>query len=78
MMEKPNIEHVEEGHASCPSESTDIPHLDRLSAEHREYLLSRHGTLDLSLVPSMGDADPLNWPAWKVSKSLIPFHSRYR
>ncbi|KAF3403368.1 Efflux pump vrtL [Talaromyces pinophilus] len=76
-MEKPNIEHVEEGHASCPSESTDIPHLDRLSAEHREYLLSHHGTLDLRLVPSMGDADPLNWPAWKktLSLALIRFHA---
>lgn len=77
-MEKPKIEHVEEGHASSLSESSAIPYLDRLSAEQRGYLLGRHGTLNFSPVPSMSDADPFNWPAWKVSKSLIPFHSRYR
>ncbi|KAK5562205.1 hypothetical protein LTR43_012199, partial [Exophiala xenobiotica] len=35
-------------------------HLDRdeinlLSPEHREYLLARHGTLDLDPMPDMGD-----------------------
>lgn len=49
-MERPKIEHVEEGHASSLSESSDIPYPDRLSAEHREYLLGRHGTLDFSPV----------------------------
>lgn len=38
-----------------------------LSPEHREYILQRHGTLDLDPVPSMDPADPLNWPAWKVT-----------
>jgi hypothetical protein len=38
-----------------------------LSQEHREYLLQRHGTLDLDPVPGMGGADPYNWPLWKVS-----------
>lgn len=37
-----------------------------LSQSHREYLLSRHGTLELDPVPSMSDADPYNWPGWKV------------
>lgn len=37
-----------------------------LTAEHREYLLSRHNTLDLIPLPTMDPADPLNWPSWKV------------
>lgn len=38
-----------------------------LSEEHRQYLLARHGTLDLDPVPDMNDADPYNWPTWRVS-----------
>ena len=37
-----------------------------LTPEHREYLLSRHKTLDLIPLPTMDPADPLNWPSWKV------------
>jgi hypothetical protein len=39
---------------------------DELSAEHRQYLLSVHGTIELDPIPSMDPADPLNWPALKV------------
>lgn len=37
-----------------------------LSEEHRQYLLQRHGTIDLDPLPSLGDADPYNWSLWKV------------
>lgn len=37
-----------------------------LSPDHIEYLLNRHGTLELNPVPSAHHADPYNWPAWKV------------
>lgn len=37
-----------------------------LPAEHREYLMKRHGTLELDPMPGHGDADPYNWPKWKV------------
>lgn len=37
-----------------------------LSPEHREYLMQRHGTLELNPMPGYGDADPYNWPQWKV------------
>lgn len=37
-----------------------------LSQEHRDYLLNRHGTLDLDPIPDMADADPYNWSSWKV------------
>ena len=40
-----------------------------LSEEHRQYLLARHGTLDLDPIPDMNDADPYNWPKWRVSIS---------
>lgn len=39
----------------------------RLPKAHRDYLLERHGTLELDPIPSMGPADPYNWPEWKVS-----------
>ena len=42
--------------------------LSNLTREHRDYLLKRHGTLELDPVPSADPADPYNWPAWKVSK----------
>ncbi len=37
-----------------------------LTQEHRDYLLQRHGTLDIDPIPTIGDADPYNWPKWKV------------
>jgi hypothetical protein len=37
-----------------------------ISQQHRDYLIARHGTTDLSPLPTMDPADPLNWPAWKV------------
>jgi len=40
-----------------------------LSQEHQQYLLQRHGTLDLDPIPGIGDADPYNWPNWKVCRS---------
>lgn len=50
-------------------ENVTADHLENgaLSPEHREYLLARHGTLDLDPIPSMDPADPLNWPSWKVA-----------
>lgn len=38
----------------------------RLPKAHRDYLLERHGTLNLDPIPGMGPADPYNWPEWKV------------
>lgn len=46
-----------------------------ISLEHREYILQRHGTLELSPFPSASAADPLNWPSWKV-KIIISSFSR--
>lgn len=37
-----------------------------LSQAHREFLLQRHGTLELDPLPSASHADPYNWPSWKV------------
>lgn len=48
-----------------------------LSPEHQEYLLQRHGTIDLDPVPGFGDADPYNWPQWKkvTNLVLVAFHA---
>jgi len=37
-----------------------------LSQEHHDYLVRRHGTADLDPMPAFDDADPYNWPQWKV------------
>jgi hypothetical protein len=44
-----------------------------LEPEHREFLLSRHKTVDLNPLPTMDPADPLNWPSWKVLCRLAEF-----
>lgn len=51
--------------------------IEALPAEYREYLLARHGTLDLDPIPDMSDADPYNWPHWKkvVNLLLVAFHA---
>jgi len=36
-----------------------------ISQEHRDYLIQRHGTVDLHPLPSSDPADPYNWPSWK-------------
>ncbi|KAK7995335.1 hypothetical protein PG990_014108 [Apiospora arundinis] len=45
--------------------------------EHRNYLLQRHGTLDLEPLPSADPADPYNWPQWKklANLSCVAFHA---
>ncbi|CAI7667024.1 major facilitator superfamily domain-containing protein [Penicillium manginii] len=49
----------------------------RLPKAHRDYLLQRHGTLELDPIPGMGPADPYNWPEWKKMTNLIlvAFHA---
>jgi hypothetical protein len=37
-----------------------------LSPEHRDYLIQRHGTIELDPMPTSSEADPYNWPQWKV------------
>jgi hypothetical protein len=47
-----------------------------LSQDHRDYLIQRHGTLDLDPIPSADPADPYNWPQWKKTANLacVAFH----
>ncbi|KAJ5754059.1 uncharacterized protein N7511_008212 [Penicillium nucicola] len=49
----------------------------RLPKAHRDYLIERHGTLELDPIPGMGAADPLNWPEWKkmMNLVLVAFHA---
>lgn len=54
-------------HAATHGTYLDKVEASHLSEEHRQYLLERHGTLDLDPLPTMGTADPYNWPQWKVS-----------
>ncbi|KAJ5946127.1 hypothetical protein N7454_002966 [Penicillium verhagenii] len=48
-----------------------------ISLSHREFLLARHGTLELVPLPAESLRDPLNWPTWQknVNLSLVSFHA---
>ncbi len=63
------------------SDSTEVklaPHCRRppqlnevsLSTAHKQYLIDRHGTIDLDPVPDLNDDDPYNWPYRKVPSPL--------
>ncbi|KAJ5584679.1 uncharacterized protein N7459_004479 [Penicillium hispanicum] len=73
---KPDIDFVESagpGLAATHEESVAA----RLPKAHRDYLIEIHGTLELDPIPSMGPADPFNWPEWKKMANLIlvAFHA---
>ncbi|KAL2813958.1 major facilitator superfamily domain-containing protein [Aspergillus granulosus] len=72
--EHEDIEFSEEGGGRVSVSELNI---SGLSLAHREYLLNRHGTLDLDPLPSADDDDPYNWPTWKklVNLILIAFHA---
>ncbi|WKT51633.1 MFS transporter superfamily [Fusarium oxysporum f. sp. vasinfectum] len=53
---------------SCRTQKTDT---EALQAEHREYLETRHGTVNKFPLPSADPEEPLNWPAWKKNTTLI-------
>lgn len=49
-----------------------------LTEEHRQYLLARHGTLDLDPIPDMNEADPYNWPTWRVNSTTPIIQARFK
>jgi hypothetical protein len=53
-------------HAPTHGTYLDKDEVSHISQEHRQYLIERHGTFDLDPLPTMGTADPYNWPQWKV------------
>jgi hypothetical protein len=64
-------------HAPTHGTYLDKEEGSHLSGEHRQYLIERHGTFDLDPLPTMGTADPYNWPQWKVNlhnNALLGFH----
>ncbi|KFY78553.1 hypothetical protein V499_02297 [Pseudogymnoascus sp. VKM F-103] len=75
---KPSAEHSEDIELTGESGAYVHPKTtDALSPEHREYLMQRHGTLELDPVPGMGDADPYNWTSSKkvINLILVAFHA---
>lgn len=65
---------VEIGHRATNISVGEAGHLPQ---EHRDYLIKRHGTLDLDPIPSADPADPYNWPTWKKNANLVcvAFHA---
>lgn len=58
-------------HAATHGTYLDYEEQSHISSEHREYLLNRHGTVELDPLPTMCTADPYNWPTWKVYVDLF-------
>lgn len=52
-------------------ESTVISLQAELPADHQDYLLKRHGTLELDPVPTNDPNDPLNWSELKKNSHMI-------
>jgi hypothetical protein len=48
-----------------------------LSPEHEAYLVQRHGTTNLTPLPSTDPNDPLNWPTWRKNTQIlmVAFHA---
>jgi hypothetical protein len=71
-----DILHSEKTESECLEKADEIHATEAeiaaasLSESHKEYLIARHGTLDLDPIPSPSNADPYNWPLWKVSTPL--------
>ncbi|CAP99479.1 putative transporter [Penicillium chrysogenum] len=67
------VESAGHGRAATYAESMAA----RLPKAHRDYLMERHGTLELDPVPGMSPADPYNWPEWKkmINLILVAFHA---
>lgn len=42
-----------------------------LTAEHHDFLMERHGSVQLDPLPSSDPSDPLNWPNWKKNYEII-------
>lgn len=64
--EVPSVEHRDIEHTPTTATYIDSGVESALSPAHRDYLMKRHGTVDLDPMPGHGNADPYNWPQWKV------------
>lgn len=77
---KEDTNFIESTEAGIPSKFSDIM-ASRLSKSHLDYLLQRHGTLEIDPLPSIDPAEPYNWPEWKVcfpNPSQIPMAETIR
>ncbi|CRL18343.1 Sucrose/H+ symporter, plant [Penicillium camemberti] len=73
---KTNIDLIESaGHGRAVTYAESMT--AHLPKAHRDYLMERHGTLELDPIPGMSPADPYNWPEWKkmINLILVAFHA---
>ncbi|KAJ5887578.1 Major facilitator superfamily domain general substrate transporter [Penicillium taxi] len=77
MASKADIDLVERAEAAGQAVTYEESVAARLPKAHQEYLIERHGTLELDPIPSMSPADPYNWPESKkmVNLLLVAFHA---
>lgn len=67
-----NDEHIERfPTVYSPFDAVNLPEA------HKEYLIARHGTLELDPIPDASDADPFNWSTSKknINLTLVAFHA---
>lgn len=70
-----DIEKLEYVHDEHSVSNEDIAPAE-LSTDHYEFLMKRHGSVQLDPLPSNDPLDPLNWQEWKKNYEiiLIAFH----
>lgn len=70
-----DIEKLEYVHDEHSVYNEDIAPAE-LSTDHYEFLMKRHGSVQLDPLPSNDPLDPLNWQEWKKNYEiiLIAFH----
>lgn len=58
------------------SVADDVKLILELKTEHHDFLMKRHGSVQLEPLPSLDLADPLNWSDWRkvYELILISFH----
>ena len=74
-IEGANANQGEESGKQCDFYAED--RVAHLSEQHRQYLLAKHGTLDLEPIPDMTDTDPYNWPLWRVRDHNFAINSHF-
>ncbi len=66
-----------ESKVESSSEIEDPSQTSIVGDDRDQYILMRHGTLELDPLPSSSPRDPLNWPTWKkdVHVLMVAFHA---
>ncbi|KAF7560761.1 hypothetical protein G7046_g3381 [Stylonectria norvegica] len=68
---------AEHGKQDCLEPGSMAFIIAQMTSTHKEYILQRHGTLEIDPMPSEDPNDPHNWPRWQslTNLFLLSFHA---